>query len=342
MSVSRVTVASERVQLELELQTLSLLEVLPDLDTDGSGALDANELSAGKAPLSDYLARHYVLRTAGTRLSGELVGLQGTDADAQLAFVTQRVVAEFEFRSTGALTELELEVSLFERTSPDHRDYCTLAWEGQLEQPFTFSGDAAVMSYAPDLERSGHVRAELAGEGWRRGLSFELAGFSLALLVACRAARPALRSVLLYVLSAGLVLAVVSGFELALPQRLLALATALSVPYLAAENVLQSAPRTPWVEAALFGAVHGATLATDLAVRLAHEPLTLVGTSGYASGAGAALLVLAGGGTLVLRCLPGAQAAEGSLGPNWARRGASLVLALVGLWLFVKLAWFEG
>ncbi len=357
ISASRIEVSGGRLVLELELQTLSLLEVLPQFDLDLDLFLAAAELAAAGPAIADYVARHYVLRAGdadGPRLAGTLTKLEETMPDAALAFASQRVLATFEHPLAAPLTGLFVEVSLFEDTSPGHRDYATLAWEEEPEVEWLFHAEAPVLAFAPDPDRPAELRAAYAARGAKAALAFELAGFALALALASRGPRAALQAGALWSLAVVLALLTAGLFPHPPPVRLFALATALAVAYTGTESALGRIPRATAAEGALFGLAAGISLEPALRASLAGEPLEASARAAHALGLAAALLALTATSALLVRILRLGATAEhlapvapsprprlaGSRATRALVRLTSAALALFALYRFAQEAWF--
>lgn len=344
ISVSRIEVTETLLLHELELQTLSILEVLPGLDQNEDGELDAKELEQSGAELGAYLDANFAL-FVGTPPVGPVETRtsnihESAAGDPDSAFALQRIALTREVALNELPSALSIEVSVFRETSPDHRDFCTLAFEGQFEEEWLFSPEKSLWEYTPDAELTTDIFWAFAESGSLRLIDFESCALLLLLLIACPnfgAARSVLLAYLVGV-SAGAALSTFSG-EL-LTSRILDLTLILAVPYSAAENAMQREPRTPRVEALLFGLVLGVSLVQSLTANLVELPQTASAIAGHALGFFGALVVLVAVLLLVLPKLGGTRVHPGSLAPDWLRRRGSWVLALIGLALFVRSAWF--
>lgn len=337
LSASRLEVRADgAVRLTLEVQTLSVVEVLPELDADGNLLLDGRELAGAGPPLFEYVARHYALTpldAAGAplpRLRPELLSLVESAPDDGLGLASQRLLLELDARAPAPLAGLSIEVSLFEVTSPGHRDFAAVAWEGEPEREWTFCAETPRLDVAPDPERVAKLaRAELV-RGARAGLAPELAAFAVALALASagRGRRAALSASALFAGSLALAALAITATELAVPHRLVLLAAALAAPYSGLETALGRAPRAVGVEALLFAVPAGLAAAAPLSERLAGEPRAAAAGIAWAAGLALAQLALAGAAGLAAARLP-----------RPALRAAAALVAAAGLARFGYLAW---
>jgi len=130
------------VRLELRLEPSGLREVSPQSDADGR--LDAAEVAAARDELGAYLLAHYRLfadRGFARPLAGVLARLEPGHPRAGLGPDGEPWVdCELHFACAEPLAQLGVEVTLFLATSPDHRDFATVRWEGERGGAFVFSG----------------------------------------------------------------------------------------------------------------------------------------------------------------------------------------------------------
>ncbi len=340
LSASRIEVTGGRLVHELEIQTLSVVEVLPELDRNQDLALDPDERASGEDAIVDYVRRHYVIRDGGpegARIRGRLVLLRESSPDANLTFASQRLLLRFEHEQEQPLTGLNVEVSLFETTSPGHRDFCLLAWAQHPDLPWTFSVEAPVLAFEPVSGRLAKVGLDHVRRGALGALSFELLGLAAVLALACGSVRAARIAGLSAAVACGGAVLVACALADVLPERLLELAAALVVPYAAAETAFGRTPRPMALEGGLFGIVIGSAEGVRLAEGLSQEPFAPVAMGAYA-------LALSGTAWLLVAVIASAvrvRSGDG-LAPRWLARSGSALLAAAGLWRFARSAWFPG
>jgi hydrogenase/urease accessory protein HupE len=173
--------------------------------------------------------------------------------------------------------------------------------------------------------------------------------FLLALLVASRRVRTLVGVVTAFTAAHSLTLAAAALGLVAVPSGFVELAIALSIAYVACDNLLRREPRNPWPEAFLFGLLHGLGFARFLADALAGEDLIVTALVGFNLGVelGQLAFVIACTllGALVFRRhrreARGHPAA--GLAPPRARAAVSAAVALAGFYWFLERAgWLPG
>jgi HupE/UreJ protein len=350
LSRTQVRVEGARASVELRFQALSLIEGRPELDRNRDTWLDAEELAAARAEIEGYLLASLRLwqvegEDGGERetpLDGHLEALVPQDPAALGAFELQNLDASLVFEAPRALEVLVLESRLFHETNPYHKNFCSLTWNDEEPVAHAFEGAAARWRFEP-----GHVRRpgvfalflRLGVDHIRTGYDHQ--AFLLALLVASRRVRTLLWVVTAFTLAHSLTLALAALGWVDVPSRFVELAIALSIAYVACDNLLRREARNPWPEAFLFGLLHGLGFAGFLGASLEGEPLVLTALVGFNLGVelGQLAIVLACVGlfALVFRAHRRRAASEPAAGivPRGARYAVSVCVALAGFYWFV-------
>ena len=351
-SFSVVRVDGPRVAVELHVQSRSLIEALGH-DVDLDGRFDAGELDAARASLATYLLDRYRLRIGsdgepgeGERLEGRLTSL-ATRWRADMLLPEEWLRAELVFEAAGAPDEILIEVSLFAEENPFHRDTCVLEWNGEEPASWLFGIDGPSWWFEPAARRRPRVFASYVRLGFRHILSgWDQLAFLLALLVAARSLRSLAGLVTAFAVAHSATLALAAFDVVSMPARLIELTIAMSVAYVAAENLLFRKPSGRWPEAFVFGLVHGLGLAGYLAEPLRFEGLRTTALLGFNLGLELGLVgivILAAG---LLRFLPGDRShgdrARAWLAPRRVRVGASALALVFGSWWFVERAGWIG
>ena len=371
LSRSLIRVDGDRLELTLRCQTLSVLEVLPELDRDGDGRLSDAELEPGRGALEAYVLEHYRIDLDRDEeplpLVGELVRA-GTSGEAPAGPLDlQWIQLRFEFRApvdsgphaapTAVLGAIGIRVSLFLVGSPDHSDLCGVVWNGEREVRHLFAPGSGRWVFEPAAERRpGVFRSFL-----ELGVNHILGGWDhLAFLVALLVASSRLRSLVGVVtaftvahsITLGLAALNPGGLLDRVPERFVELAIALSIAYVGAETLLRREARDPWIEAFAFGLLHGLGFAGFLGDALVGETLVLTALVGFNVGVEAGQLavvgVLAAALVLMRRLRPAAPPAvpevEGeaaprpALAPRAVQVVASAGVVVVGLYWFCERA----
>jgi hypothetical protein len=286
LSSTRVVVAGAEARVTQRFQALSLVEVLPALDRDGDRMLSEEELGQGRAEVESYLSGAWSLWRADAAgevaLAGALLSLVPDDPAALGPFDLQRVEAEFLYRAADDLAVFTIESRLFHETNPWHKDLVSVVFQGAEPVPHTFEGEQARWTFEPAHVRRPGVFAQFVRLGLDHiATGFDHQAFLLALLVCSRRLRTLLGVVTAFTLAHSLTLACAAVGWIHVPARFVELAIALSIAYVACDNLLRREPRNPWLEAFFFGLLHGLGFAGFLADALVGEPLLLTALVGF-------------------------------------------------------------
>lgn len=286
LSSTRVVIDGREARVTQRFQALSLIEVLPTLDRDGDRVLSLQELAEGRGEIERYLLGAWRLWGVGeageVALAGALESLLPDDPATLGPFDLQRVEAELVFRGEQELGVLTLESRLFHETNPWHKDLVSVVFHGEDPVPHTFEGEPARWTFEPAHVRRPGVFAQFVRLGIdhiRTG--FDHQAFLLALLVCSRRLRTLLGVVTAFTLAHSLTLACAAVGWIHVPARFVELAIALSIAYVACDNLLRREPRNPWFEAFFFGLLHGLGFAGFLADALVGEPLLKTALVGF-------------------------------------------------------------
>lgn len=349
LSRTQVELSGREARVVQRFQALSLIEVLPELDADHDRQLDAEELTTGREAIARYLAGAWSLAPgdgSGAPLVGTLEGLVPDDPAGLGPFELQFVQANLRFTAPEELGTVTIESRLFHETNPWHKDLLQVVHGEDAPVTHTFEGATARWTFEPaDVRRPG-VFAQFV----RLGLDHILTGFDhqaflLALLVASRRLRTLLGVVTAFTVAHSLTLACAALGWIDVPAGFVELAIALSIAYVACDNLLRREPRNPWPEAFLFGLLHGLGFAGFLADALAGESLLLTALFGFNLGVEfgqvALVLVVMAVVALVFRAhrrAPDEPGRPRGLVPPGVRVVVSSAVALAGFYWFLERA----
>jgi len=349
LSRTQVELADREARVLVRFQALSLIEVLPELDADRDRMLDAGELATGEEAIARYFTGAWRLFQgdgSGEPLAGVLEGLVPDDPAAMGPFDLQLVQARLRFTAPEELGTVTIESRLFHETNPWHKDLLQVVHEGEAPVTHTFEGSAGRWTFEPSDVRRPGVFAQFVRLGIdhiRTG--FDHQAFLLALLVASRRLRTLIGVVTAFTLAHSVTLACAALGWIEVPGRFVELAIALSIAYVACDNLLRRAPRNPWPEAFLFGLLHGLGFAGFLADALVGEPLLLTALLGFNLGVelGQVALVLLVTAVVALVFRAHRRAPEDpqhprGLVPAGVRVVVSAVVALAGFYWFLERA----
>ncbi|GJM22720.1 MAG: membrane protein [Planctomycetota bacterium] len=363
LSSSRVRVVDDTADVTLRVQVLSLLEVLPALDANADGTVTPAEVAAHDAEIFGYVSDHYTLAVGSARdhsggegLLAEYVSLTALRPDEVMASTGYRAGAvdvQLRYRHSAPIRDLLLTCTLFFDTSPDHIDTAQIQWADGTPQHFGLN--AREPTARVDREGRGALLAYLR-LGWEHILDgWDHLAFVALLVVSALSLRGLLAVITAFTLAHSITLAavVLQWIDVSGVAHMVEPAIALSIAYVAAENLLQrTAPRSRWYEAFVFGLVHGLGFAAYLGRSLLEEPARGTALLGFNLGVELGQVLV--GGAL---CLPlllwartrtaskhGVQGASGPgparapLAPWVVRAVTSGALLLAGMfWFFERL-----
>jgi hypothetical protein len=235
-------------------------DVGPAIGLAGERAATREQVAAAREQLLDYVAAHVTVDNGGARCEPRPRGVGITDkGDGFFA----DVALDFACKTTAA--NVRVDYRLFFDLDPRHQCFATVG-----ERQWIFRADDHVLDIARPTTLWDHVRdyALLGVEHIFTG--YDHLAFLFGLLVVAGFA--SLRSGLRYVLGvvtaftvAHSITLIASGLDwVRLPPRFVEPAIALSIFYVAVENLFVRTPRLRWLLTFGFGLVHGFGFASVL------------------------------------------------------------------------------
>jgi hydrogenase/urease accessory protein HupE len=194
--------------------------------------------------------------------------------EPRFASGTRRIVAVVQtltFAAPRAFARATLRSAFLTEAGPDHRALITVSWAGQSRR-YGGTEPAEITVARGQLFPSW---AATFGEFLKWGTSHILIGwdhlaFLFCLILASRRPRDLLLLVTAFTAGHSVTLIAAGLGAFRVTPRLADIGIALTVIYVAAENIArgEKPPRSRWLQAAVFGLVHGLGLASELASRL--------------------------------------------------------------------------
>lgn len=347
LSSSQIFVAGTEAYLTIRCQVLSVAEVIPGLDANEDEEFSFEEIEARSEEIYDYIAANYRLYTGTDRdFEGgvelvpdyKTIQFQAPGTEEAAGFVFGSVDLEIAYRATEPVRDLMVHSTLFIETSPAHIDFCSVSWSEDVSATFVLEGRSP--RGRTDPEGKG-VFAVFLARGWHHILGgWDHLCFLVALVLSSRRLRALLWVVTAFTLAHSVTLALMSleVVNLYAYSDWIEAAIALSISYVAVDNLIHSRLRRPrWIEAFVFGLVHGLGFAGFLAQSLVNEHAKGMALVAFNFGVelgqvGIVLLVVLG-----LRFLPPRD--EEFLAPRWVRVAGSVIVALLGGYWFVERMW---
>ncbi len=344
ISRSLITVDGSVVKHSQRVQALSLIEVLP-IDLDDDSRLGPEELKAARDPILEYLTQTYQLRVNG---SSQPLSMTAGPMDAFLEGspeLPSNSWLQIDWVGSGdaPVESLVVTETMFEVTAPDHIEYMSVAWTGQVASEVVLHSDIESHEFVPGGEAKSVLHAFFV-----LGIDHILSGydhllFLLALLVAICSLKELAWVVTAFTLAHSVTLAL-AAFELvSLPSQFVEMAIALSIVYVAAETLLGLGRRSLWIVALVFGLLHGLGFAGFLREALYGEATKLLPLVGFNVGVEAGQLVALLPPALVFGWFARRRSsADGprTLVPTGLGKALSLLVVLLGLYWFLERAGF--
>ena len=348
-SSSRLVVEGRRIELQLRCQTQSLSEGLAGVDPNRDNLLSEAELESARASIASYVLAHYQLfpdGVEGAALTGQLLDMR-TSMASDSPFAEQLLDARFEFASERDLAHLSIRCTLFLDSNAFHRDNATIVWNGEAPASWLFGEGVETWNFEPAAVRRPGVLWSYVKLGIEHIVTgYDHIAFLIALLVAARRLRSIVGVITAFTAAHSVTLACAALGVVDVPSRLVEMAIALSIAYVAAENLLFRKPAARWIEAFGFGLIHGLGFASAIGETLAAEPLKITALVGFNLGVECGQLGIVLALALLLRWLPGDRALDGEqrawFAPKWLRVGASAVVTVLGLYWFAQRAGWLG
>lgn len=345
VSSTRIAVDGARIEARIRVQDQTLVETLA-IDADGDERVSEQELERARPAIASYVAGGWKLE--GVIASGATVVLDGRLASATLTEGTvtaargdERLVdLVWNFEAPAELTALHVEFTLFRESDPLHRDHAEIVWNGAEPAARVLWVEDPTLDFTPSQTTSGSTFSAFVHLGIEHiGLGWDHIAFVAALVLGARSLKSVLWTATAFTLAHSITLALAACELVSAPAAVVEPVIAASITWVALRNVVTRKPRAAWIEAFLFGLVHGLGFAGSIADTLAGERDKLQALVGFNLGVelGQIAIVLLLAGVLVLaRRMRSTHEEEPALAPRRLRVAASLLLAALGVYWFVE------
>jgi hydrogenase/urease accessory protein HupE len=233
------------------------LEMLFHLDRDHDGDVSEEELAVNEAQLRDYFTKHVKVNRHGQALSPSIGALELWRDSGDHLYLGLEMFFPYE----GKAGDANLSCNLLEETMPGHQTLARIAQAGQMTE-FVFTTENSYQI----TQRSWLVDA---GQFTEMGVRHIFTGYDhLAFLIGVILIGGSFSSLLKIVSSFtaahSLTLALAVFGIVVVPSRIVEAGIALSIMYVAAENLFFQDPRSRWIVTGFFGLIHGFGFANAL------------------------------------------------------------------------------
>jgi HupE / UreJ protein len=245
---ARIAIAESAVEMTLSANLFELDLVLA-LDRDGDGRVDARELEARRGDVIDYLRSTVGVRASGRELPMELLAL-GIERSGDGRAVVETKLA---FRSEHTLRDIAIRCEPLTELGADHTTLARIdtrrgSGEFIFRPGVTYRDAPVALVQALEFLKLGIVHIFVGYDHIAFLLALLLTGGSTLTIVKIVTAFTAAHSVTLSLAALDLV---------TLSPIVVEAGIALSIVYVAAENLLTRRRQGRWLISFLFGLVHG-------------------------------------------------------------------------------------
>lgn len=237
------------------------------LDTNGDGQVDADDLENGLPAIGKFVESHMHVAADGkpvewlarswyvTELPPDAT--QSTDA-ASTPAVHQQITIELAAPFDGSPRELTVSADLWRDLAARHRHVVQVEWPGASDQKLL---TAESPSHTFTLGKEQSLAAQVA-EYMKLGIEHIFLGydhimFLVGLVIVGGRFASLVKIVTAFTIAHSITLALAVLGVVTPASRWVESGIALSIAYVAIENLISSAPRHRWVLAFCFGLVHG-------------------------------------------------------------------------------------
>lgn len=320
--------AGDRVDYNLVVSAHDLAIAL-GMETDLVAPVPRAAFEARQAAIDSYLTQRLTVRADGQACAASAI-------ITDFALLPQEIGLALTYRCTQPIRELTLGYGLFFELDRTHRALGRLILPGG-EEEFLFDRSLTRLDVTVDRPKPPAPWLERATRLVMLGIEHILSGadhvlFLVALLIGARGFWPLVQIVTAFTIAHSLTLGLAWFGVIDLPGRLVEVAIALSIVYVALGNILSRNLGHRWALAGGFGLVHGLGFYAALRdLELAREGVvtTLLGFNiGVELGQLAIVAVVYG---------PLTWAARRSWYPAAAKTGSAAIVAVAGWWTLKRL-----
>ncbi len=275
VSTSEVQITGRTLTWKVDVGIAGLAKVvaLPA----GEATLDDRGLQSARTAVCRYLAGGLVVSLDGRTSPMRCGSLEPRYEPAASSGppVLARAVQTLQVEADAPISLVKAKVAFFSDLTSQHRALIKVRW-GQQFQQFVRLGPAELVLLAQSESGSAWQQArEFFPWGVRHIFGgYDHIAFVLALLVAVTRLRALLAIVTSFTIAHSATLLLSALGWLTIPSRITEALIALSIVYVAAENLTfgEKTARFRWLITFSFGLVHGLGFATELSQRLAERP----------------------------------------------------------------------
>lgn len=275
-SYARCVVADDGVDVRLTYDVFTLLKII-DLDADHDGRLTREELRLGAPAIQRFLSAHVLLQIDGqpADLGEALAAVWPKDAPDSIAApdwhaAESLIVFPFHRRLAAPPHEIALTFTFYPELGARHTVLGVFDHRGHTQEVTFTEGEPDYLydvNYTAEPPRESMPAA--LGRFLRLGINHILFGydhicFLLALLVAVTRVSELVKIITSFTIAHSITLILAALKIVTLPQRFVECGVALTIVYVAGENLCRKKIDRRWILAFFFGLIHGFGFASVL------------------------------------------------------------------------------
>lgn len=243
-------VEDETVRSLISIDILDL-NFIPQLDTNQDGFLEHREILERRELVESRILEHFAIRNNGQMGGARISNFQ--------VLPTGQLSIESEHRFEEPLKAIELQSTFHELTAYDHRVFCSLEYEGETQEYFF---DLQHPRREVDLTSAGAGTVQQMGRFLLLGVEHIFTGydhvaFLIGLLILGGTLRSLIGIVSSFTIAHSITLSLATLGVIALPTRFVESAIAVSICYIALENIILPETDGRWKITFFFGLIHG-------------------------------------------------------------------------------------
>ena len=271
VSFSRIWLEGNEIHQSLKLLTDELGEALP-LDQNSNGLVEAEEILTQRSRVEAYLAQKLIVENEGSRLSLVVdrfdVRLEEvSDSEPQLY-----LFCEVRFQAVAPLQQLTFRNQILDDVDERHDNFAKIELNGQI-RPYVFTSRNEFTTRMVGLQT---VTATPSGTPWKSAASFLRHGivhifqgydhilFLIGLLLVATTFLSTVKIVTAFTVGHSISLTLAALNIVQLPRNLLESMIALTIVYVALENIFAKSTGRRWMISLSFGLIHGLAFAETL------------------------------------------------------------------------------
>ncbi|HZG88319.1 HupE/UreJ family protein [Paenibacillus sp.] len=277
-SFSELKLQPDATEFKFSIDELSVIEST-SADADGNGALTEAEVQSARAELDGWIGRHVVLQVDGIAQRGELREVSyGQRGDKMF------VALSYAYPAVDAGQTVSIEDGLYRNDGNTSYVNLLTFTHGETTEEHLIKGDNRLWKA---VVAEGSVASD-APEGWMQffvfGMEHILTGydhllFLLALLLLRTNFKTYAAIVTSFTVAHSITISLAMFGIVRLPAQWIEIAIALSIVYVAAENLFRKEAKRRWMLTFAFGLIHGlgfANLLIDMTIPPQHLAVSLL------------------------------------------------------------------